>query len=212
MISTIIFDIGNVLMTFDNKPYLHKLFQDRQTEEQVYGAIWGTGYWDELDRGEDKDILLKKMIADAPAYENEIRTAVENIEQCMSRKDYAIPWIQEMKTRGYRVLYLSNYSTYIMNVKPEVLDFLPYMDGGVFSCNVHLIKPDPEIYQTLMEKYSLIPEECVFLDDTQANVKAARDAGMQGIVFESYFQAREELERVLDRANPVSKNSFPQSK
>ena len=195
--NTIIFDIGNVLMTFDNRTFLHNLFQDEQTQRHVYDAIFGSGYWVELDRGREKDELLAKMIAEKPEYEQEIRTAFENAGMCMERRDYAIPWIQELKRKGYRVLYLSNYSHYAMEAKPEVLDFLPYMDGGVFSCDVFLIKPDPEIYRKLIEMYDLEPAECIFLDDMKDNVDVAKKMGMQGIVVENYSQARRELEHML---------------
>lgn len=196
-INTIIFDIGNVLMSFDNMTYLQRLFQDSDTVQHVFDAIWGSGYWDELDLGEDKDMLLEKMVEHEPEYGEEIRAAVDHIEQCMSRREYPIPWIRELKRRGYKVLYLSNYSRYVTEAKPEVLDFLPEMDGGIFSCNVHLIKPDPEIYYKLIEAYDLIPENCVFIDDREINVEAAKAIGMKGIVFQTYRQVKEELECVL---------------
>ena len=94
-------------------------------------------------------------------------------------------------------MYLSNYSEFVMEAKPEVLDFLPLMDGGVFSCYVGIIKPDPAIYTGLFRKYDLIPEECVFIDDKPENVQAAKDLGMAGIVFSSYDQAKGDLDRLL---------------
>ena len=86
-----------------------------------------------------------------------------------------------------------------MQANPDVLDFLPHMDGGVFSCYVQLIKPDPEIYRTLMDKYDLKAEECVFIDDREENVVAARELGMQAIRFENYAQARGELELLIEK-------------
>ena len=84
-----------------------------------------------------------------------------------------------------------------MNSRPDVLDFLPLMDGGVFSCYVGQVKPDPAIYRTISEKYGLTPEECVFLDDNKANIDAARDFGMNGIHFVSFEQADKELQELL---------------
>ena len=68
------------------------------------------------------------------------------------------------------------------------------MDGGVFSCDVGLIKPEPEIYQLLCSKYGLKMEECVFIDDKQANTDAAKALGMQAITFRGYEEAVRELE------------------
>jgi len=197
LINTIIFDIGDVLMNFDNIAYIHRMFQNDETERHVQDAIWGSGYWDEMDRGLEAQEALRRMVAADPDYEKEISSAFYHIEQCMGRKEYAIPWIQELKRRGYQVFYLSNYSTYVMKAKPEVLDFIPYMDGGVFSCEVRLIKPEPAIYRKLLDTYGLEPENCVFLDDRQPNLEPAAAMGIHTIRFESYPQAREKLEQLL---------------
>jgi len=71
------------------------------------------------------------------------------------------------------------------------------MDGGIMSYMVHLAKPDPAIYQTLLDRYGLKAEECVFLDDTVRNVEAAQALGIAGIVVTSQEQAKKELETLL---------------
>lgn len=71
------------------------------------------------------------------------------------------------------------------------------MDGGIMSYEVQLIKPDLAIYQTLMVRYDLQPEECVFLDDTKANIDGALRAGMQGILVKTQEQAMQELDELL---------------
>ena len=72
-----------------------------------------------------------------------------------------------------------------MHTAPWALEFIPLTDGGVFSCFEKITKPDPEIYLRLCKRYSLKPEECVFIDDTQKNVDAAQKLGMKGIHFTS---------------------------
>ena len=199
MIDTIIFDIGNVLMKFDYMPYIRTLLQDEDTVYRVNGAIWRSGCWSDLDRGGELETVYARMLKVEPEYRREIQLAFENVGQCMFRMDYAIPWIRELKGRGYRVLYLSNYSHYAMQANPDVLDFLPYMDGGVFSCDVGSVKPEPGIYRVLIEKYGLHPSECVYLDDFAENVAAARDHGMKAILFRNYEQANKELLRILGK-------------
>lgn len=210
VINTVIFDIGNVLMKFDYMPYIRSLLQDEDTVYRVNGAIWRSGFWNDLDRGEDTDIVYAKMLEAEPEYKEEIALAFENVGQCMFKMDYAIPWIQELKERGYRVLYLSNYSRHTMEANPGVLDFLPYMDGGVFSCEVGVVKPDAEIYRILCEKHRLNPEECVFLDDFEANVETARAFGMKAIRFENYEAAKRELNELLaGQSDPSMHRSKP---
>ena len=197
MIKTVIFDIGNVLMHFDYMPYVRELLKDESLIYRVNGAIWRSGYWAELDRGEPVEKIFPKMLAAEPELEKEIRLTFENVGQCMHRADYAIPWVQELKEKGFQVLFLSNFSEYIMKANPETLDFLPFMDGGVFSCYVHLLKPDRAIYQKICDEYSLIPQECVFIDDHEENVLAAREFGMKGIFFTEYAEAKRELDGVI---------------
>ena len=198
MIRNVIFDIGRVLIGFEWWDYIRRLF-DEETAQKVTDALWRTHHWWELDRavlsGEE---ILELFYSAGPDVKEEIKEAFDRIGECMSRCEYSIPWIEGLKERGYRVYYLSNYSEHLMHANPDVLDFLPHMDGGVFSCYVQLIKPDPQIYRTLMDKYDLQAGECVFIDDREDNVIAARELGMQAIWFENYAQAKEELEQLLE--------------
>ena len=197
MINTVILDIGRVLIDFDYEPYVRELIKDEAAADRVLKAVWGTGFWSELDYGRDKEEVISECLTAEPGLEREIRLAVDNIGLCMGMRAYAIPWIKELKGRGYRVLYLSNYSRHVMNARPDVLDFLPYTDGGVFSCDVGVIKPDPEIFRILCEKYGLVPGECVFIDDNGENIEAARVFGMRTVLFTDYEMARAELENEL---------------
>ena len=76
------------------------------------------------------------------------------------------------------------------------MDFLPYMDGGILSFQDKLLKPMPEIYHLILDRYHLKAEECVFLDDMQMNVEAAKRLGIHGICFENQAQAMEELKKM----------------
>ena len=203
MIDTVIFDIGNVLMTFDYPSYLRRLFSEPDTVDRVEAAIWGSGLWNRLDLGDPPEVLFPLMEAADPAAAPLVRQALEGIAGCMAPRDYAVPWVRELKERGLRVLYLSNYSRFVMETMPEALAFLPWTDGGVFSCQEHLVKPDAAIYRVLLERWGLEPARCVFLDDTQANVDTARALGIKAIRFASYPQARAELDAMLEEnANP----------
>ncbi len=199
MIKTVIFDIGNVLVRFDYMPFVRRLLGNEETVHRVNNAIWFTGLWNELDRGQDEEEILKKMIEAEPDYEEEIRLTFDRVGECIFQEDYAVPWIEELKSRGYQVLYLSNYSEHTMRVNPGALSFLDHMDGGVFSCYEKLIKPDPALFRVILERYELVPGGCVFIDDNEANVETARKLGFNAIFFKSYADAISELEDYLSR-------------
>ena len=188
MIKNVIFDIGNVLMNFAWQDYMRSLHNnDTEKIKAIDDAIWGHNYWQGLDRGEfSGEEATEKAVAVAPHLEKEIRETLAKAGQAMHKFAYAIPWLKELKDMGKSVYYLSNYSEFAMAANPAVLDFMPYMDGGVFSCFVKLAKPDHAIYRAIAEKYRLNPQECLFTDDMPENVKAAEECGFTAVLFEGY--------------------------
>ena len=198
MIDTVIFDIGNVLIDFDWDGYMNSLFKDDIIIEKVNAAIWEDGRWAEFDRGvlSDQEII-SRMVAHGEGVESEIRQTIDRVGECVRQKETTLPWIRSLHAAGLQVLYLSNYSEMLMQKGPEALSFLPEMDGGVFSCHVKVLKPDPAIYQAICEKYHLLPERCVFLDDLPENVDGAVRYGMQGIRFRGYEEAKALLDRMI---------------
>ncbi len=195
---TIIFDIGYVLVDYDWNEYLHTIFSDEHTIEVVADALYNHGVWNELDRGVWTDEQLRAgFIAPAPDYAEQIMEAYDRAGEALSTRPYAHDWIQGLKDRGYQVLYLSNWSEHIFKVGGHVLTFMPLFDGGIFSCKVHMIKPEKEIYELLCKQYNLDPAECVFIDDSAKNVEGARSVGITAIHFKDYESASRELEEIL---------------
>ncbi len=198
-IRNIIFDIGNVLIDFDWDGHIKRICGDL-SEEALYRinfAAWGNNRWDKFDLGIDAREVISEMLSYAPEYSKEMRALFANFGDCFIRRDSTIPWLQNLKSRGYKVYYLSNYSHIAIESNRECLDFLPLMDGGIFSCDVHVIKPNREIYALLAEKYNLVPDECVFIDDLERNVQGARDFGFAGIRCVSVKQVQEDLNKML---------------
>lgn len=197
MIRNIIFDIGKVLIGFDWKKYIGSMF-DEETADKVSHAMFGSGHWPELDRAVlAEDEILELFYGEGPDVKAEIRQAYDGIGKCVERCDWVIPLIDSLAGQGYRVFFLSNMSQHVINSNPEAFDFVRHMDGGIFSCNVHVIKPDPEIYSRLIRMYDLVPEECLFIDDHYENVAAARRLGMKGLAFRSAEQMKTDLAQAL---------------
>lgn len=197
MIRTIIFDIGNVLADFTWEAHYRRFGYTGIQLERLTRATVKNDAWNEYDRGTLSDEeVLQRFIDSDPEMEADIRKCLANVEGMVVRNDYAIPWIQELKQKGYQTLYLSNFSEKAAKEYAKALDFLPYMDGGILSWQEKVIKPMPEIYQLLIDRYQLVPEECVFLDDTQKNLTGAEAFGIHTILFKNQEQAKEELQRL----------------
>lgn len=197
MITTIIFDIGNVLADFTWEEHYRSFGYDEETLLRLANATVKNPAWNEYDRGvlSDEEIM-QKFIESDPGLEDILRKVLKNKKTMVRRNEYAIPWIKELQKKGYRCLYLSNFSKASEKDCAEALDFIPYMDGGILSYREKVIKPMPEIYQLLIDRYELVPEECVFLDDTVHNLEAAEKFGIHTIHFRNQKQAIEELRKL----------------
>lgn len=197
MIKNIIFDIGNVLTDFRWRDFMFDKGFDEETVNRIAKATVNSTVWCEFDRGVwTDDRLLDAFIQNDPGIESELRTVCENFEGMVTIRNYAIPWLQELKAKGYRVWYLSNFSRKVEVECADCLAFLPYMDGGILSYQDKLIKPDHAIYELLLSRYGLKAEESVFLDDTLVNVQAAEEVGIHGIHFTTKDLAEEELRKL----------------
>ena len=202
MIDTVIFDIGGVLSVLGRMNFFRKFDYTEQYRERLMMDTVLSPWWKEFDRAVmTEEEIIDRFVQGDPEAEKDIRHVMKNINGIVVRADYAIPWIRSLKERGLRVLYLSNYSEKVLRDCPEVTDFLPETDGGVFSYTCHLIKPEPGIYWELIGKYHLVPERCVFLDDLQANLDGAAAFGIHTIRFLSHGQAQEDLEALLKSEN-----------
>ncbi len=105
---------------------------------------------------------------------------------------------ERRETRGdVRLYFLSNMPAPYARVLEERHPFIGWFDGGIFSGDVNLIKPEPAIYSLLAARHGLEPARTVFIDDMHANVQAARELGWQGIHFESPPQLSHALASLL---------------
>lgn len=198
MIKNIVFDIGNVLAGFAWQEFYLSFGFSEDIYEKLTKATIKSAFWNELDRGVlNDDELLEGFIRNDPSIEKEIREVFQSVEKMITRYDYAIPWVKELKDRGYGIYVISNFSHKAYIECADALDFLKETDGAILSFQEKLIKPMPEIYQLLTKRYGLKAQECVFIDDTAKNVDAAVKEGMKGIVFHTLEQVKTELEEML---------------
>lgn len=197
MIKNIIFDIGNVLSDFRWREFLLDKGFDQEMADRIGAASVKSALWSELDRGVWTDEqLLQGFIKNDPQIEPQLREAFSDLHGMVVPREYAVSWVKELKSKGYGVYYLSNYSRRAEAQCSDALEFIACTDGGILSYKEKLVKPDPAIYRLLLERYGLEAEESVFLDDTPENIEAARRIGMYGIWFRTRQQAEEELKKL----------------
>ncbi len=198
MIKNIIFDIGNVLVTFDWEDLAREIgFTDDDIQILVERVIGDR--WDEFDRGVmPEDEALKYIQEVLPGLEDKFATLWYRIDEAIAVYPYVDGWMKDLKEEGYNIYLLSNFPKSLFEKESEEkLTFLKFVDGKVISSFVKLIKPDREIYEYLLNQYNLKADECVFLDDRAKNIIAAEAIGIHGIQFKNYEDARVRLEPLL---------------
>lgn len=199
MIGNVIFDLGGVLLSVDWEKRFRQCHLTGEKKEQVGRATIFNPDWLLLDKGLPEDMIVEKMIKKEPEAEAEIREFLKSFSGVIRKRDYVETWIQNLKNKGLKVYVLSNFCPKAAEDNREELGFLTEMDGVVFSYDTGMIKPEKEIYRHLLNEYQLKPEECVFLDDREDNIKAGEREGIRGILFRSQIQASAELEKLLQK-------------
>lgn len=197
MITTVIFDIGNVLVSFDWQKNLDSFGFPKEKREAIADAVYRSSDWNEMDRGVlTLEECAARFISNAPQYAEDIRKVVLATAGTIQPLSYTNDFLKTLKARGLKTYYLSNYGKFGYEVTKEKLDFTKLMDGGLYSYEVQMLKPNPWIYAELCRRYDITPSEAVFLDDTLKNVEAAKAFGMHGIHFTGYEQGCAELRKL----------------
>lgn len=189
MIKNIVFDIGQVIIHFEPVLQPLQIFDDLEDIAKYSKWVYLSPHWIELDRQIwTMEELVDRIVADAADSDvaldpKIVRTLIEdNIDYCFYLNKPTIAVIDLLRRVGdWKMYLLSNFHGDFYRKTKERYPIFQTFDGEIISGDEHLVKPDPAIYQRLMDKYDLKPEECVFIDDRDVNVQAAIDFGMHGI-------------------------------
>ena len=179
MIRNIIFDLGNVLISFRPEEYLLKNNYPEAKRKIIHSDIFGSNEWLLLDNGEISTGEAIDRIAEKSSLTRaEIAFIFDKRTEIMSPIAENGKLIPELKEAGYRLYYLSNFPADIFDEVKRSYSFFRYFDGGIISAVVRYSKPSPEIFRLLLEKYGLNARECFFIDDHEENTFVAESIGM----------------------------------
>lgn len=201
MIKNIVLDIGNVLVHFRWHELMAELgFSNAEIQHLKENMIYSKE-WSEWDRGViSEEQVIHLFINRNIDLKEKIQAFFEHKEELVKQFTYTQEWIMHLKEAGYKIYLLSNYPKEIFKLHGEkVFTFLNLVDGRVVSADVKMVKPNPQIYEYLIEKYDLNRQECVFIDDNVHNVEAAQALGITSILFETYEQTVDKLKIILQK-------------
>lgn len=181
MIKNIIFDLGNVLIRFKPEEFVNKNIK-KEYREKFFNAVFKGQEWADLDRGvlEYSD-AVKSFSEKIPECSSEIKKLFDNyILDVLEPIEKNIEIMKSLKGK-YKLFVLSNFHYPAFDYIFKNWEFFKYFDGKVVSGHCKLLKPEKKIYELLCSTYSLKPNECVFIDDTKANIETAEEFGINGI-------------------------------
>lgn len=191
----IIFDMGNVMLVYDPARFVARETADPDEQALLMRAIFNAPEWPMMDSGalDEPDfeaIALKKL-------PERLHASARRLIYAWERPIIPMPGMAELiadcKAKGMGIYLLSNASRRQRAYWPSIPGSA-YFDGGVVSAFERQVKPNPDIFHTLLDRYHLDPADCLFVDDTLPNVQTARALGMRGFHFTGDAEA---LRRVI---------------
>lgn len=200
MIKNIIFDFGGVLLDW-NPRYLYKSYFNNDEEMEHFLADICNGEWNiKQDAGRPFAEAVKELQAKFPEYAEAIQMYDDDWEKMLKCElPESIDLLKELKSMGYGIYGLTNWSAEKIGYAFANYSFFSLFDGIVVSGVEKVVKPDRKIYEILLERYSLKPGECVFIDDNQGNVDMAKVLGINAISFDNIGNVKEHLETLLNK-------------
>lgn len=196
MIKNLIFDFGKVLVDYDFLDFFAKIIPDKE-RCSAFGALLNTVHFANIIDREERPFeeTMEDFIGHHKEFEKEIRVFMEHYPEIVKCE---MPGMRDLLTRlkaeGFKLYGLTNWCSKV-HITISQFDIFTLLDGWVISSEEKVVKPEPEIYQRLFDRYGLEPSECVFTDDREENIEGARRMGMDGIVFVDAKQYEEELRR-----------------
>ncbi len=192
--STIVFDLGNVLLDWNPRYLYRKMFSCEEDIERFLVEIEAMAWIRELDRGLPIKAAVEELSSRFPHYTDCIAAFdarwAETLPNAIAGTERLL---EALHAEGAPLYALTNFSAEKYEETTTRFAFFERFNGVVVSGREGLLKPDAAIYRLLLDRYELNAQDCLFIDDVAANVAGARAVGMQAVRFES----PEQLQRAL---------------
>jgi 2-haloacid dehalogenase len=183
-IDTVIFDLGNVLIGWDPRRLYRRLIADEERMEWFLREVCNSEWNEQQDAGRpwtEATALLRERFPEHAELIDAYH--VHWKETLVGPIEGSVALLGELRQRGVRLLALTNWSNETFPVARELYPFLQWFEGIVVSGEERLVKPDPRIYQRLLQRYAVDPARALYIDDSARNVAAAEALGMRGWLF-----------------------------
>jgi 2-haloacid dehalogenase len=191
----VVFDIGGVLLDWDPRHLYRKLFDDEEVMSRFLAEICTLRWHAAHDRGVPYDESCAELASAHPEYAELIWAWASRSEEMIAGPiTGTVEILRTLKAAGVPCYALTNMEAETYPRRRERFPFMRWFDGTVVSAFEVTAKPDVEIFRRLLGRFSLAPSATVMIDDSAANLDAARSLGMQTVHFRSSRQLRQWLQ------------------
>jgi 2-haloacid dehalogenase len=196
-ITAIIFDLGNVLLGWDARNLYKRLLPDPEAVNRFLEQIRFMEWNAKQDAGRSFREGVADLAAQFPQHTDLIRAYDTHWEESLTGTyDETIEIARQLKRAGWQLYLLSNFSSEKFELVRLQYDFLNLFDDMVISGEHETIKPEPEIFNIMLKRIGRKADECVFIDDSLANIETARRLGFYAIHYQSPTQLRADLKKL----------------
>ncbi|MDE5610505.1 MAG: HAD family phosphatase [Odoribacter sp.] len=193
----IVFDLGGVVVDWNPERLIREYPGDPEMPVALFEKGFFERFWPDYDRGRvSQTDIVKEISRFTGRCYAESWDFVEFIKHSLRDLPVTQRFIKELSERGYRLFCLSNMSVEFYDYLKD-REVFSYFEGQIISALEHVIKPEKEIYEVLMNRYDVVPEEAVFIDDLEQNVEAARQLGFHTVHFADKEKGMQELKAML---------------
>lgn len=193
-IKNVVFDIGNVVVRWAPLEIVRLTFGNIDSAEEKVKSIFQSDTWLDLNKGIISESEAKLQYQQLLGFsELDCERLFYYVKQTQILIYGSVELIRRVKAAGYRVFALTDNVHEIVSYLKETYAFWNLFEGAAVSAELGLLKPQPEIYQSLLTQYALKASETVFIDDMPYNVEGAETVGMAAIQFENAGQCEADL-------------------
>ena len=195
--TTVVFDLGGVLIDWDPRYLYRQLFDDPDEMESFLAEVTTAEWNAHQDAGRPWAEAIELLVAEHPERQELIEAFHARWPEMLAGEiPGTVHVLAELRAAGVRLVALSNWSAEMFPIARERFDFLAWFEGIVISGDVGVNKPDRRIFELLIDRFGIEPAAALFIDDSAANVDAAAALGFHAIHFTDPTALRVELVRL----------------